>query len=441
MGVMMQTFYWDCPGAEGRDGQWWPWIEQHVESLARTGFTALWLPPACKAANIFGPSMGYDPYDYYDLGSLDQKGRTSTWFGSEDDLRALIAKAHDNGLQVYADFVFNHNNGADATAVNPIDGQTRWTEFHPQSGRFPRTWESFHPCRYEQWDNATFGGMPDLCHRNPIVYTELLRYAQWLLESVGFDGFRYDMVKGYGAWIIRAIQELRALHGTNVFKLFGVGEDWDGGRAIVEWLTEANAWSDNPVSAFDFPLRYILRDICNGVGVSLERLLDSGTVLAADPARAVTFVENHDVERNDPVVTDKMMAYAFILTSEGYPCVYWRDYFNYGLADEGKPSGIAALVRAHEDHAGGSTAVLHVDPDLYIAQRNGAGAQQGLFLVLNNRGEWNGTSVQTRWPNRTLRPVAWRGRGDLGTPDAKTTDGQGSTDLWAPPRGYVVYVP
>lgn len=34
------------------------------------GFTALWLPPASKAANIGGQSMGYDPYDYYDLGDI-----------------------------------------------------------------------------------------------------------------------------------------------------------------------------------------------------------------------------------------------------------------------------------------------------------------------------------------------------------------------------------
>src|SRR6185436_14566442 len=115
MGVMMQAFYWDCPAIEQRDGQWWPWVTQQVPRLAQTGFTALWLPPACKAANIGGPSMGYDPYDYYDLGQLNQKGRTATWFGTEADLRTLIGTAHTNGLQVYADFVFNHNNGADGT--------------------------------------------------------------------------------------------------------------------------------------------------------------------------------------------------------------------------------------------------------------------------------------------------------------------------------------
>jgi len=441
VGVMMQAFYWDCPSAEGWDGQWWQFVAAHIPDLARVGFTALWLPPVSKAANINGPSMGYDPYDYYDIGTFDQKGRTATWFGTETDLRELIRSAHANGLQVYADFVFNHNSGADSARVNPIDGQTRWTEFTPASGRFPRTWDCFHPSSYETWDGATFGDLPDLCHRNPTVYTELLKYARWLLEDVGFDGFRYDMVKGYGAWIIRAIQEVRAVRDGNVFKPFGVGEHWDSDRAILDWLAEANAWSDNPVAAFDFPLRYVLRDICDGFGVGLERLITDGTIVAQQPTKAVTFVENHDVVRNDPVTTDKMLAYAFILTHEGYPCVFWHDYVNLGLAEDGKPSGVAALVRLHEDHAGGDTTVLHVDHDLYVMQRSGMGSQHGLVLVLNNRGEWNGATVRTQWADHELRPHAWRGRDDVGVPNPKRTNSQGIVDLWAPPRGYAVYVP
>jgi alpha-amylase len=98
--------------------------------------------------------------------------------------------------------------------------------------------------------------MPDLCHRNPQVYAQLIEYARWLLETIGFEGFRYDMVKGYGGWVVRAIQELRALRDYRVFKPYGVGECWDSDRTIEDWLNEANAWSDNPVGAFDFPLRF-----------------------------------------------------------------------------------------------------------------------------------------------------------------------------------------
>jgi alpha-amylase len=135
------------------------------------------------------------------------------------------------------------------------------------------------------------------------------------------------------------------------------------------------------------------------------------------------------------------MAYAFILTHEGYPCVFWQDYFTWNLGQPDSTSGIAALVRAHERYAGGPTQVLYVDDDLYVMQRAGCGDQSGLIFVLNNRGTWNGTTVQTQWKNARLTPVAWRGRDDLSLPQDERTDDVGRGDFWAPPRGYTVYVP
>jgi len=438
MGVMFQTFYWDCPSAEDREHQWWTHIRSKVPELARAGFTALWLPPCNKAA--YWKSMGYDPYDYYDLGDFDQQGGVPTWFGTKDELIDLINYAHEHGLSVYADLVLNHNSGADEKERNPLDKKTRWTKFNPKSGRFPREWKHFHPNAYEIWDNEEFAGMPDLCHRHPYVYTEMIAYARWLLEEVGFDGFRYDMVKGYGGWMVRSIQELRARRGRTSFKPYAVGECWDCDRTIKDWLDEANAWSDNPVGAFDFPLRWRLGDLCDCYGFSLKTLAQNGVLLWERPGQAVTFVENHDVVRDHPIINDKLLAYAFILTHEGYPCVFWQDYYNWKLAKPNTPNGIEALVKVHENYASGPTKVLHADDDLYIMQRNGTGGQPGLVFVLNNTGEWNGAWVQTKWSNQRLTPVAWHGRDDLEKPSVKWADASGWVDLWAASRGYAVYV-
>lgn len=447
MPVIMQTFYWNCPRHEGMEYQWWGHIEAQVPALKEAGFTALWLPPASKAGGT--DSMGYDPYDYYDLGEFDNRDwPRETWFGSRAALESLIESAHLNGLQVYADVVFNHNNGADATEVNPIDGQERWTKFLPKSGKFPRDWKCFHPSPYERWDDGTFEGMPDLCHRTPYVYSEVMEYTRWLVETIGFDGFRYDMVKGYGPWLVTALQEYRYSRddGSTEFKLFGVGERWDSNRAISDWLTDANRWSDNPVHAFDFELRGRLKALCDSYGFSLRSLVSGDTLLADHPELAVTFVENHDVHRTEdpavhnPIVNDKMLAYAFILTHDGDPCVFWQDYFNYGLGLPGEPSGIAALVTANHRFAEGRTRTLHLDDDLYIMQRDGSEIKPGLIFVLNNGGDaWHGRAVKTRWPNTRFHAVAWRGHDDAGAPESKLTDDDGRADFWAPPRGYAVY--
>jgi alpha-amylase len=443
MGVMMQAFHWDCPRVNNREHAWWSFVREEVPALARAGFTALWLPPAHKAANIGGQSMGYDPYDYYDLGEFDQRGSVKTWFGSKGELLELIASAHEHGLSVIADMVINHSNGADEPEVNPITGQSRWTRFSPKSGRFARDWESFHPSSYESWDDGTFGDMPDLAHRNPSVYGELMKLARWMIEDIGFDGFRYDFVKGYGTWIVTAIQEYRYVRGGRPFKPYGVAEEWDSARTIDNWVNETNAWNDNPVGAFDFPLRDMLKALCDQYGFSVRSIVEWDTFLRRQPQTAVTFVENHDTRDGEkPIIHDKLLAYGVILSHEGYPCVFWKDYYDWGLGREGSPHGIAALVRAHEAYAGGGTEVLWVDHDLYVMQRLGHGNAPGLVFVLNNRGDrWNGAWVSTRWRDTLFSPVAWWSGADLARPADQGTHSDGRGQFWAPPRGYVVYAP
>ena len=441
MGVMLQTFYWDCPREDGKEFQWWNTIRANIPALAKTGFTSLWLPPAHKAGNISGPSMGYDPYDFYDLGEFDQKGGIPTWFGTRAELEALIREAHEHNLGLIADIVINHNNGADQQEVNPITGQSRWTLFQPKSGKFLRNWEAFHPNMYESWDEMSFGDMPDLSHRNPYVYAELLKFARWLIEEVGFDGFRYDFVKGYGANTITAIQEYRYLRNGQYFRPYGVAEFWDNARAIESWVDLANFSNSNPVDAFDFPLREMLKALCDQYGFSLRNLATWETVLQRQPQTTVTFVENHDLrDEGRPIVNDKLLAYSYILTHEGYPCVFWRDYFNYNLALEGTPNGIAALVGAHEQYAAGGTSTLFLSDDLYIMQRGGYGSVPGLIYILNNRGDnWNGAWVNTQWRNTSFQPVAWWSKTDLNRPVNQSTGADGRGQFFAPPRGYVVY--
>jgi len=444
MGVIMQAFYWDCPKLEGKEFEWWNFISQNIPQLSTVGFTALWLPPATKGANLFGSmSMGYDPYDFYDLGEFDQRGSIPTWFGTRSQLESLIRTAHDYNMQVYADMVLNHTNGGDEEELNPLDGKKRWTKYNPASNKFTRDWTCYHPSNFERWDDEGFEDMPDLCHRNPDVYKSLMEYARWLIEDIGFDGLRYDFVKGYGTWLILGIIErLYSKNGTDNYSPFGVGEYWSNDSYVTRWLHEINEHSDNPMTAFDFDLRQRLKGLCDQFGFSLKTLTQNGTLVTDGLSGwAVTFVENHDIVRMNSIVNDKMLAYAYILTHEGYPCVFWQDYYNWQLGREGENTGIAALVSTHEQYAGGGTTVLYCDDNLYIMQRQGYGAQQGLVFVLNNSSVWAGNYVTTHWANTRFKPVAWYGTDSTNSPIEKFTDEYAGAEFWAPPRGYVVYVP
>src|ERR1700733_2227776 len=106
---------------------------------------------------------------------------------------------------------------------------------------------------------------------------------------------------------------MRSLKGDTEFNPFGVGECWDSDRNIYDWLAEVNTWNDNPINAFDFPLRYRLKDLCMDPNFNLKTLTERGTLLTDGFAgTAVTFVENHDVVRNDAIINDKMLAYSYI---------------------------------------------------------------------------------------------------------------------------------
>jgi alpha-amylase len=446
MAVMMQAFYWDSPRVENQEGNWWSVIADRVEALGKSGFNALWLPPVSKASDH--RSMGYDPYDYFDLGDFDQKGGVKTLYGNRAELEALIAKAHANGMGLYADMVINHNSGADEEEVNPLDGQKRWTKFNPASGRFPRDWNSFHPSRYEEWivEGENYAGFPHLCHRNPLVYASLYEYARMLVEEMGFDGFRFDFVKGFGAWMIGQLAKYRYVKDGHEFTPFVVGEMWSGPQDIEAWIDRVNSMTDNQIMAFDFPLRYKLKDVCDSLNYDLRNLTggSEAAIVMNRPQHAVTFVDNHDMGDN-AIVNDKMMAYSFILVHEGYPCIFWYDYYNNGLGRGGTPNGIDALIQVHHQFAGGDSQILYADPDLYIMQRVGFKSdsvdQPGLVYVLNNLGDkWSGTVVKTKWPNQKFRPIAWDGH-DTAHPDDRTTDGDGNSEFPAPPRGFAVYVP
>jgi alpha-amylase len=109
-------------------------VELHQIEIAgdrASGFHCLVASPANKAAGW--KSMGYDPYDYYDLGEFDQKGGVPTCFASKADLLDLIESTHALGLQVYADLVFNHNSGADVEICSAPTAQ-----IHYQPGAAPQ---------------------------------------------------------------------------------------------------------------------------------------------------------------------------------------------------------------------------------------------------------------------------------------------------------------
>jgi alpha-amylase len=406
-GVMMQAFYWDVPAG----GTWWNTVSSKVAAWGNAGIGSIWLPPASKAQNgAF--SMGYDPTDYFDFGDYNQNGSTETRFGSKTELVNLITNAHTENLKVYADIVINHNSGGQSEA-NPFTGTNTWTNFTGiASGKFKRTYSDFYKNSYGNNDEGAFGGFPDLCHSAPNVQDWLWLRAdgvgKYYKNTMKFDGWRFDYVKGFGPWVVNS-------WNANIGG-FSVGEYWDANVNTLEW------WANNANSSvFDFACYYKMNDAFDGNNLAL---LNDDMMWKRNPYKAVTFVTNHDTDE----ISNKLLAYSYILTHEGYPTIFYRDYEEW--LDKNKLNN---LIWIHNNKATGTTSILYSDNDEYVARRNGYNGNPGLVVYINNSTSWQERWVQTNWANTQIKDFT----------GASTWYPTTQADKWVkiqcPPKGYSVW--
>ncbi len=212
----------------------------------------------------------------------------------------------------------------------------------------------------------------DLDHLNPNVRTAIKNYLK-RLQGVGFQGWRYDFVKGFAG---KFVAEYNDATGPG----FSIGEYFDGDRhKVTNWIDATGGKS----TAFDFPTRYLLYDAIrtNDYGrlssVNNNRAVPGG-LIGFWPKMAVTFVDNHDTEwRRDEEhrrqgdgtrhFPDKTvaMAYAYVLTHPGIPCVFWSHYFDWGMYTRER---IDKLIKVRKDNgilSRSSAEIKEARPGLY----------------------------------------------------------------------------
>ena len=323
-GVMLQGFSWDS-----YDYSQWTVLEKQADDMK--GFIDLvWLPQSGKCIETT-QVMGYKPYYYFNQNSS---------FGTEAELRSLIAKFKANGIGAIADVVVNHRNTDGwftfpAETYNGVTYQMLSTDIckNDDGGSTATQAKKDGVSLSNNNDEGTdFGGCRDIDHKSENVQKIIKAYLKFLKEDIGYTGFRYDMVKGFSGTHVADYNDAAGVE-------FSVGEYWDGNQSIINWINKTNKKS----AAFDFQFRYNVRD---AVGVKDNKIvsspnwskLKSDINLMHDPTYrqyAITFVENHDMQYRskdeplDPLKRDTLAANAYMLAMPGTPCVFqphWRAY-------------------------------------------------------------------------------------------------------------------
>ena len=323
-GVMLQGFSWDS-----YDYSQWSILEKQADDMK--GFIDLvWLPQSGKCIETT-KVMGYKPYYYFNQNSS---------FGTEAELRSLIAKFKANGIGAIADVVVNHRNTDGwftfpAETYKGVTYQMLSTDIckNDDGGSTATQAKKDGVSLSNNYDEGTdFGGCRDIDHKSENVQKVIKAYLKYLKDDLGYTGFRYDMVKGFDGSHVADYNDATGVE-------YSVGEYWDGNDKIESWINKTNKKS----AAFDFQFRYNVRD---AIGIKDNKIVSSPnwSKLKSDynlmhdatyRQYAITFVENHDMqyrskdEQQDPLKRDTLAANAYMLAMPGTPCVFqphWRAY-------------------------------------------------------------------------------------------------------------------
>ncbi len=331
-------------------------IREHLDYFNELGVTALWLTPVLENNSPDSKSHqstyhGYATTDYY---------RVDPRFGTNEQYKQLIDEAHQRGLKVVMDMIFNHCgfehpwvkdmpqpdwfntpewlNEPGAFETGPVSqGENTTNEASAYLQTSYKLTPVLDPYRsdidlHETVDGWFVPSMPDLNQRNPHVMTYLIQNSIWWIETVGIDGIRMDTYpyadrQGMARWMKELEQEYPNFNT--------VGETWVTEPAYTAaWqknskLSETDSYLKTVMDfAFFDKLNQAKHEETDDWWRGFNRIYNSLVYdyLYENPKSVLAFIDNHDTDRFLGETKDSTMlkqALALLLTAPRIPQIYY----------------------------------------------------------------------------------------------------------------------
>ena len=209
---------WESPptlhGYKG--GDLWG-IAENLDYIVDLGVTAIYFTPIFQSAS----NHRYHTHDYYQVDPL---------LGGNEAFDVLLKAAHDRGLKVVLDGVFNHASRGFFYFNDILENgkKSPWLDWFRVEGWPIAAYDGDKPANYKGWWDLR--ALPVFNHDNPHAREYIMRVGEYWVER-GIDGWRLDVpgeVKTPGFW-----QEFRDRIKAINPEAYIVGEIWDD---ATEWL-------------------------------------------------------------------------------------------------------------------------------------------------------------------------------------------------------------
>jgi cyclomaltodextrinase len=209
---------WDTPPTPSgyKGGDLWGVMEK-LDYFQELGVTALYFTPIFQSAS----NHRYHTHDYYQVDPL---------LGGNEAFQDLLAAAHDRGLRIVLDGVFNHASRGFFFFNDILENgpHSPWLDWFQVEDWPLSAYDGQYPANYTSWVNNR--ALPQFNHDNPAVREYLMRVGEYWIRQ-GIDGWRLDVpfeVKTEGFW-----QEFRDRVKAINPDAYIVGEIWRDARP---WL-------------------------------------------------------------------------------------------------------------------------------------------------------------------------------------------------------------
>jgi cyclomaltodextrinase len=378
-------------------------ILQRLPYLEELGINAIYLTPVFKART----NHKYDTCDYLEIDPA---------FGDKALFRRLVDAAHNLGIRVVLDAVFNHCGDGfppfqDLMRNREDSAYKDW--FFPQGFPISQT-----PPNYQTCGGAVY--LPKLNLANPETAQYLLDVAAYWIEEFGIDGWRLDTPwkTDYEFWPRFRERVKRANPEAYI-----VAETW---RDSLHWLQ-----GDTCDGVMNYPLRDALLDYCAYDHMDGEDFDHFSRRLLESYGAAVPFLLNligsHDTPRLLSLcagdVQRACVAIVAQFTQPGAPLIYYGD--EVGMLGENDPdcrrcmlwdsqdwnqtihATYRTMIRARHAHPAlreGALEKLLVFNGVYAFRR--CLGEENLIVVLNPREEQRDLRIPL--PEKALQARAWR---------------------------------